>query len=120
MFGAWEKGDVDAMLEHVAEDVDWRPSVWSGAGLSFHGHDGVREWAGQFEGPDRRIGVRADQYRDGPAGVAVIAEVTEYRAGSAAPTVTVGWVFEVGEGIVRRGEGFSDPEHALRIAGIWE
>jgi ketosteroid isomerase-like protein len=120
MFGAWEKGDVEAMLEHVAEDADWSPSVWSGAGLTFHGHDGVREWAAQFEDPERRIEVRASEYRDGPAGVAVIAHVTEFRGESRGTAVAVGWVFEVAAGKVRRGEGFSDPEHALRIAGIWE
>jgi ketosteroid isomerase-like protein len=120
MFGAWETGDVDAMLDHVAAEVDWSPSLWSGAGVSFHGHDGVREWAAQFEGPERRIEVRASEYRDGPAGVVVIADVTEFRGASRGPAVTVGWVFEVAGGKVRRGEGFSDPEHALRIAGIWE
>ena len=120
MFGAWEKGDVEAMLDHVSEDAHWSPSVWSGAGLTFHGHEGVREWAAQFEGPERRIAVRASEYRDGPAAVAVIAEVTEIRGSSRAPAVTVGWMFEVAGGKVVRGEGFSDPERALRMAGIWE
>ena len=120
MFEAWERGDVEGMLEHIAEDGDWSPSVWSGPGLTFHGHDGVREWAGQFEGPERRVEVRADEYREGPAGVAVIARVTEVRGGSRGPTITVGWVFEVAGGKVTRGEGFSDPERALRIAGIWD
>jgi ketosteroid isomerase-like protein len=45
--------------------------------------------------------------------------VTEYRGDLESTSVTVGWVFEVADGKVVRGEGFSDPVHALRIAGIW-
>jgi ketosteroid isomerase-like protein len=120
MFESWERGDVDAMLEHVAEDVEWNPSVWSGAGQHYTGHAGVRRWASQFAPPGRRLTVRATQYRQGPTAVAVIGEVTEIRDDVSASSVDVGWVFEVAEGKVTRGEGFSDPSRALRLAGVWE
>ena len=50
----------------------------------------------------------------------MITQVTEVHGGSRGATVAVGWTFEVAGGKVRRGEGFSDPERALRVAGIWE
>ena len=120
MFGAWEQGDVEAMLEHVAEDADFSPSVWSGAGQTYHGHEGIREWAAQFFGPDRRIEVRATEFRGGPGGVVVIGEVTEIRGELPPIRFTVGWLFEISAGKVSRGEGFSDPARALRVAGVWE
>jgi ketosteroid isomerase-like protein len=120
MFRAWEQGDIEAMLEFVAEDGTWHPSVWSGAGLSYHGHAGIREWAEQFSGPGQRIQVRAKEYRTSSSAVAVVGEVTEFRDDVQGSRMTVGWVFEIEEGKIIRGEGFSDPAHALRIAGIWD
>ncbi len=120
MFGAWVRGDIDAMLEYVAEDVEWSPSVWSGAGHQHAGHAGVRMWASQFAAPEQRIVVRAKDYRRGPTAVAVIGEVTEIRNDLPESPITVGWVFEVAGGKVKSGEGFSDPERALRVAGVWD
>jgi hypothetical protein len=52
--------------------------------------------------------------------VVVIGEVTEVRGELPPINVTVGWLFEVVDGKVSRGEGFSDPARALRVAGVWE
>ena len=119
-FARWEKGDVDGMLEFAAEDVEWLPSVWSGAGLSYHGHEGVRKWASQFAGPERRIEVAGKEFRQGSSGIAVIGEVTEFRGEAPAATIAVGWVVELEAGKVVRAEGFSDPNRALRVAGVWD
>lgn len=119
MFSAWEEGDLERSLAYVSADAEWLPSVWSGGG-SFHGHDGVRRWAARLAGSDRRVEVRALEYRDGPSGVAVIGEVRRVSgAGEPGAPITLGWVFEVEDGLVVRGEGFTDPGHALRLAGVW-
>jgi ketosteroid isomerase-like protein len=120
MFAAWLDGDVEGMLACVSDDVMWHPSIWSSGGVSYHGHAGVREWASQFDEPHRQIKVEPAQFRQGPTGVAVTAQVTEYRGREPTTTVAVGWAFEVAGGKIVRGEGFSDPAHALRIAGIWD
>jgi ketosteroid isomerase-like protein len=120
MFAAWVNGDVDGMLEHVADDVIWHPSIWSSGGVSYHGRAGVREWAAQFGQPGRGIEIRPTEFREGPAAVAVIGDVREYRGHLRSASVTVGWVFEAAGGKVVRGEGFSEPVHAPRIAGIWD
>jgi ketosteroid isomerase-like protein len=120
MFAAWLEGDVKAMLACIDEDVMWHPSIWSSGGVSYHGHAGVREWASQFRRPDRRIKLEPLEFRQGPAGVAVTGRVTEYRGREPTTTVSVGWAFELAGGRIVRGEGFSDPVHALRIAGIWD
>jgi ketosteroid isomerase-like protein len=113
-------GDVDGVLAHASEDVQWHPSIWSSSGATYHGHDGLREWIGQFAHPHRRIQVRPKEFRQGPSAVAVVGEVAEYSGEMRTVTVSLGWVFEVADGKVTRGEGFSDPIHALRIAGIWD
>ena len=120
MFTAWVDGDVDGVLEHVSEDVQWHPSIWSSAGATYHGHEGIREWMGQFVQPDRRIVIKPREFREGPSAVAVVGEVAEYAGDMRTVTVSLGWVFEIAGGKVTRGEGFSDPIHALRIAGIWD
>jgi ketosteroid isomerase-like protein len=59
MFAAWVDGDVDGMLDHLADDVLWHPSIfWSSGRVSYHGRAGVREWAAQFAQPGCGIEVR--------------------------------------------------------------
>jgi hypothetical protein len=96
-----------------------RPFFGAAAEMSYHGRAGVREWAAQFAQPGRGIEVRPTEFRQGPAAIAVIGDVTEYRGHLRSASVTMGWVFEVAGGKVVRGEGFSEPVHALRIR-IWD
>lgn len=119
MLSAWEVGDFELFLSHIAPDAEWMPSVWSGGG-TYHGHEGLRRWAKRLTRPDRSVEFHALEYRDGPAGVAVIGEIKRLRAGREyASPLKLGWVFEVEDGRVIRGEGFSEPDRALRLAGLW-
>lgn len=119
MFAAWERGDIEGMLEWVAPEVDWHPSVWSG-GMSYHGHAGVRDWAAQLAGPERAVSIRAREIRAGPAGVVVIGEAVELGGEGRGVGRSLGWLFEVENEKVTRGEGFSDPDRARRLAGLWD
>jgi ketosteroid isomerase-like protein len=42
---AYNRGDIDAMLELVTEDVDLRPPSHLVDGVVFRGHAGMRSWA---------------------------------------------------------------------------
>jgi ketosteroid isomerase-like protein len=42
---AYNRGDIDAMLELVTEDVDLRPPSHLVDGVVFRGHGGMRSWA---------------------------------------------------------------------------
>ena len=47
--GAWNKGDIDAVLPGVHPDVDWRPPVGGPDGNVYRGHEGFRQWRRDLE-----------------------------------------------------------------------
>lgn len=47
-FGAWNSGDIEGLLSHMAESIDWEPTgILLGDDVRrFEGLDDMREWAG--------------------------------------------------------------------------
>jgi nuclear transport factor 2 (NTF2) superfamily protein len=91
LYDAFNARDVDAVLDALAEDVDW-PNAWEGGRL--HGREAVREywtrqWAaidsyahpvGFAERPDGRVAVEVDLTIDG-SHAGRVAHVDEFRDG---------------------------------------
>jgi ketosteroid isomerase-like protein len=47
LLGDWNRGDIEAVLEHATEDLEWHPLVVTsleGEGEPYRGHDGFREF----------------------------------------------------------------------------
>ncbi len=68
------RGDTEAVLAHLTEDVDW-PNAWKGGRL--RGHDAVRDyWTQQWREIDPRVEPLAVHVRgDGAVAVTVRQEV---------------------------------------------
>jgi ketosteroid isomerase-like protein len=53
LYAAFNARDIDAVLRHMAPDVDW-PNAWEGGRV--HGHDGVRDyWTRQWSAVDPTV-----------------------------------------------------------------
>ena len=121
-WGAWIRGDLDAVFESLAPDVEWDTSTfegWPDAGV-YRGHDDVRrsfdEWLATWD----RYEAGVDDYLDaGDDKVVVLAWQRGYGGGSDAP-VEMRWVqvCTLRDGLVTRVEFYSDRARALEAAGL--
>ena len=63
---AINRGDLDALLELAADDIEYRSylAVVSGREGSYHGHDGLRQYFGELDEVWDSFHVEVDEYRD--------------------------------------------------------
>jgi ketosteroid isomerase-like protein len=117
IFGAWQRRDLDAMLELIAADVIWQPASRATEDTAFHGHAGVLDWARQF-GREREPDVRVSEIREGPTGIVVLGTVLEKSHGRPVFGLAVGWVCRLSEGKLVQATGFTGWLEALEAAGL--
>lgn len=117
VFEAWRERNLEGMLELLSPKVVWRPANRPSPETAFHGHDGVLEWARQFDRA-RDPDVRISEIRPGPRGVAVLGTVLEKSHGRPVFGLAIGWVCEVRDARVVRGTGFVGWREALQAAGL--
>jgi ketosteroid isomerase-like protein len=117
VFSAWQRRDLDAMLELIAPDVIWQPASRPTGDTAFHGHAGVLDWARQF-GREREPDVRVSEIREAPRGVVVLGTVLEMSHGRPVFGLAIGWVCRLREGKVVQATGFTGWLEALRAAGL--
>lgn len=119
---AWIRGDLDAVVERFAPDVEWDTTTfegWPDAGV-YRGHDGVRrsfdEWLATWD----RYEAGVDDYLDaGDDKVVVLAWQRGYGGGSDAP-VEMRWaqLCTLRDGLVTRVAFYADQARALEAAGL--
>jgi ketosteroid isomerase-like protein len=122
-FDAWNRGEIEAFADQLAEDVGWlevsgRPE---GGSSELFGRDRLRQsLESLFEAWDSyHLEVeRIHDVRDRV--VAVVREVARGRASGVEVDGRWGYVITVEEGLIVRIEAYRDAGQALRIAGVGE
>ena len=115
---AYRRWDVDWMLEHVTEDVEWVPLRAATEG-AFHGRDGLRDFLRDTEETFDSVAPEYTDVRD--LGDRVLAIGTFTFKGkvsgieSEAPTAVV---IRLRDGLVAEFKDYGDREAALEAAGL--
>jgi ketosteroid isomerase-like protein len=64
-YAAWSRGDLEAMLETIDEDVEYRTSgVFPGLEPVYHGHEGMRRFWDDFRSPWDSLRIVIDDLRE--------------------------------------------------------
>jgi ketosteroid isomerase-like protein len=115
LWGAFERGGIDAVLEIVDPDVEWEP--YGGGGVVYHGVDGLRRY--MEERRERNEETDARLYSAFAKGDFVVARgEVRIRGERGIVTMQPGWLYEFREGRLIRFRGFPTQEAALRAAGL--
>jgi ketosteroid isomerase-like protein len=112
------RGDVSAMLEHVTDDVEWRPLMTAAEGRAFRGPEGVQRWYSELMESFDEVTPSVEGHR--PIGDRVLTSghlVARGRTSGVLVDQTVTWLWDFRGEAVRRMETFSDHDEALAAAG---
>jgi ketosteroid isomerase-like protein len=124
---AWQRGDQESTLEHVAEDVEWDATHVSDvipdiAGI-YHGHEGVRTYWRRWLSAWRDLQFEIQDLMD--AGDDVVMLVHNQRqwgrhSGIQFEVPPYAAVYTVHDGVITRVRWFMDQGEALEAAGLSE
>jgi ketosteroid isomerase-like protein len=115
LWGAFERGGIDAVLEIVDRDVEWEP--YGGGGTVYRGHDGLRAYMqARAERGEHAEGRLYSAFAQGDSVVAR-GEV-RIRGEHGIVTMQPGWLYEFRDGKLIRFRGFPTQGAALRAAGF--
>jgi ketosteroid isomerase-like protein len=67
-YEAYDAEGIDGLLEFLHPEIEWRNPPDSPIAGVFHGHDGVREWAGLTEQVFSELRFRPDELIEAPDG----------------------------------------------------
>ena len=114
---AFNRRDIDAIVESFAPDVEWWP-LRSATEGPYRGHDGIREWfadtAEQFE----YIRATVDAVREDGDTVVVTGELEiKGRQSGASIGLPITWVFRYADDKVVWGKSYTDPNEATADMG---
>ena len=122
-FEAWNRGDRDGWLATGHPDAEWSSGVLrqvEGAGAV---HEGRAE-IGQFWDDSHELWnleIEVTEMRDLGDTVLVLARLrTQGKSSGAEVERSIGYVFQVEDGLVRRARTYLSPEEALDAAGVSE
>ena len=123
-FEAWNRGDIDAFAEHVAEDVAWlevsgRPE--GGGDTELLGRNRMRESLRSLFDAWESYHLEAERLEDlGDRVVAIVRETARGRASGVEVDSRWGYVLTVADGQIVRVEAYRDAGRALRVTGLSE
>jgi ketosteroid isomerase-like protein len=117
---AWNEGGVDAFLEHVAPDVEWRhPSGFPQGDVWLGREELSREMHDQFDEVYDPGTVFVKSLERGPDAWLITARHTTHARSSGMQLKWVAWyVWTIVNGLIRRSRIFLDREAAEREAGL--
>jgi ketosteroid isomerase-like protein len=121
---AYNRGDVEALLDTLHPRVEWRPSlpVLLGGDLTvYRGHAGVRAMLRELDDviPERRLDF--SDIRETDDRVVATGRIRTRGRGSGAVTESLfGWVADFKDGKATRIRTYLDPEEALEAAAVNE
>lgn len=122
-FDAWNRGEIEAFGNHVAEDVAWlevagRPE---GGSSELFGRDRLRQSLESLFEVWESYPLEVERIHDvRDRVVAVVREVARGRASGVEVDSRWGYVITVEEGLIVRIEAYRDAAHALQVAGVGE
>jgi ketosteroid isomerase-like protein len=120
---AWHRGDLDAWLAMAHPEVEWYSEVArrvEGSEVVYRGHDGLRgywdEWRSVWD-----VDVEVEETRDLGDRVLVLGRVhAQGEASGVGLEGPIAFLFELEDGLIRRGRAYFDTDQALRDAGPGE
>ena len=119
ILAAWDEGDVEAMSSVIAEAGVLVPLRAQLEGTTYLGPEGMRQFWTDLNADWEDLRLPIEDLRErGDSVVAIIRMTARGRASGVDIDVRIGSLWELRDGKVTRLESFSDPEEALRAAGI--
>jgi ketosteroid isomerase-like protein len=122
MVDGWNGGDVEALLRVFDPDVEVRPALSAFmASTVYRGHEGVRTWYAETNGPWAQLHVDAERFIEaGDRSVVIMALHARVPGGEIDVAARIAHVVTVrGDAIVRL-DGYDDPDRALAAVGLLE
>jgi ketosteroid isomerase-like protein len=115
---AYNRGDVEVVLETADPDIEFVPLRSLVVGGSYRGHEGIRQFFEDLdeEWEDRLI--HNEEFRENDDSVLLLGEFeARGRASGMQMRSPVAWLFRLRAGKVVRMQAYSDQEEALRALG---
>jgi ketosteroid isomerase-like protein len=121
---AYNRRDVEAMLELVDPDVEWYAALdvlLGGDETVYRGYDGIRALFATIDETFSELEAEVTEVRDLDDRLVAIGRLrTRGRRSGAETTSDVGWLIEFGDRRVRKVRTFLDSADALEAAGVSE
>jgi ketosteroid isomerase-like protein len=114
LWDAFNRRQIERMLELIADDCEWRPS--GGSKELYIGPEGVREYHEEVFGGSTSVTSVEYAFRDFGDTMAVSGSVQVISPGGVIAQRQVHWLFKVEDGKVVRGQSFARREEALAAA----
>ena len=120
MYRAWNSGDIVALVDAFAADVDVRPAL--GAFLAstvYRGHEGVAAWYEETYEPWAELHAEPKRFIDaGESTVVVAALRARVPGGRVDVEGEIAQVVTIRNGKIVRLEGYEEPDAAFAAAGV--
>jgi ketosteroid isomerase-like protein len=122
MLGAWNEGDVDALLEVFDPEVEVRPALSAFlASMVYCGHEGVRSWYEETNDPWEELRAEPERFIDADGStVVIIALHARVPGGQVDVGARIAQVVTVRDGKIVRLDGYEEPANALAAVGLTE
>jgi ketosteroid isomerase-like protein len=121
---AWNRGDIDATLEVLDPDVQWRPGaerLLGGDTAVYRGRHGTREFLQNLDETIAELRIEISEIRDLGERIVAIGHLRGHGKQSGAEVESsIGYVVEFKNGKVIRIDDFLDAKEALEAAGLSE
>jgi ketosteroid isomerase-like protein len=121
---AWNRGDIDAMLEVDDPEVEVHavaPAMLGGESTVYRGHEGVRELFRDVHEAFVEHRIEISEIRDLGERVLAVGQLHGRGTGSGAEVESpIAYVVEFKNGKIIRIDDFFDPKEALEAAGLRE
>lgn len=119
ILAAWSEGDVEGMVRRIAAEGELRPLRAQLEGTTYRGPAGMRQFWEDLNADWEDLRLPIEELRESGDRVVAICRMTARgRASGVDVDVRFGTLWQLRDGEVTRLESFSDPEEALRAAGI--
>lgn len=116
---AWAAGDIETIVDAMAEDCELFPLRAQLEGTSYRGHEGVRRFYEDLNADWENLRLPYDEVREVGDSVVVFARlVARGRTSGVDLDVPIGQLWELRDGRIQRLRAFSEPEDALRAARV--
>jgi ketosteroid isomerase-like protein len=121
---AYNRRDVEALLEELHPQVEWRPLLpvlLGGKAAVFRGHEGARQGIRELEEAFTELRAEPLEFRDLGERVVAIGHLHGRGKGSGVETESANaWLVDFEDGKVVRIREYLDPDEALEAAGLRE
>jgi ketosteroid isomerase-like protein len=120
LFDAFKRRDVDATLELMDPEIEFiaPTATLAHEGTSYQGHDGIRTYFADVERLWEELRVMPDEYRAEGNKVLVLGEIHARGAVGYLAESPAGWLWELADGKVIHGHVYTNPDDAVRDAGL--